>query len=104
MRIHRHCETCEAGRGNLIRPRQILVRGRCPHLPCRNTPRTGGRVSSFVKTRWIFSLIQVGDFTSYYLAVLNEVEPTPVEVIERLKKQLGEQRTISTEPPNSPFN
>lgn len=38
----------------------------------------------------MFSLIQLGDFVSYYLAVLNEVNPTPVEVIEQLKKTLSE--------------
>jgi len=38
----------------------------------------------------MFSLIQLGDFVSYYLAVLNEVDPTPVEVIEALKKKLAE--------------
>ncbi len=37
----------------------------------------------------MFSLIQLGDFASYYLAVLNEVDPTPVEVIESLKKALA---------------
>jgi glucose/mannose-6-phosphate isomerase len=36
----------------------------------------------------MFSLIQMGDFISYYLAVLNEVDPTPVHVIEQLKAQL----------------
>ena len=38
----------------------------------------------------IFSLIQMGDFISYYLAVLNQVDPTPVEVIESLKQRLVE--------------
>jgi glucose/mannose-6-phosphate isomerase len=38
----------------------------------------------------MFSLIQMGDFISYYLAVLNEVDPTPVEVIEDLKQRLIE--------------
>jgi len=37
----------------------------------------------------IFSLIQLGDFISLYLAILNEVDPTPVEVIDYLKKELG---------------
>ena len=37
----------------------------------------------------MFSLIQLGDFISYYLAVLNEVDPTPVEVIEALKMMLA---------------
>jgi glucose/mannose-6-phosphate isomerase len=38
----------------------------------------------------MFSLIQLGDFTSYYLAILNEVDPTPVALIESLKKALAE--------------
>lgn len=38
----------------------------------------------------MFSLIQQGDFVSYYLSVLNEVDPSPVEVIEELKKSLSE--------------
>ncbi len=37
----------------------------------------------------MFSLIYLGDWTSYYLAVLNRVNPTPVEVIDFLKKKLG---------------
>ncbi len=36
----------------------------------------------------IFSLIQIGDFISYYLAILNKVDPTPVEVIDFLKNEL----------------
>ena len=40
----------------------------------------------------IFSLIQMGDFISYYLAVLNRVDPTPVEVIENLKKRMVESK------------
>lgn len=38
----------------------------------------------------MLSLVQLGDFVSYYLAVLNNVDPTPVEVIEFLKKELKE--------------
>jgi glucose/mannose-6-phosphate isomerase len=38
----------------------------------------------------LFSLVQLGDFTSFYLAILNKVDPTPVEVIESLKKKLAE--------------
>lgn len=37
----------------------------------------------------IFSLIHLGDWTSYYLALLNGADPTPVPVIENLKKQLA---------------
>lgn len=41
------------------------------------------------KLERMFYLIQLGDFISYYLAVLNEVDPTPVVAIERLKDQLN---------------
>jgi len=37
----------------------------------------------------IFSLIYLGDWTSYYLAILNGVDPTPVKVIDYLKNELG---------------
>lgn len=36
----------------------------------------------------LFSLIQLGDFMSFYLAVLNDVDPTPVKVIDFLKAEL----------------
>jgi len=36
----------------------------------------------------IFSTIYLGDFISYYLAINKRVDPTPVEVIEQLKKEL----------------
>lgn len=36
----------------------------------------------------IFSGIYYGDFASYYLALANKVDPTPVTVIENLKKKL----------------
>jgi glucose/mannose-6-phosphate isomerase len=38
----------------------------------------------------LFSFIQVADFTSFYLAILNGVDPTPVKPIDLLKKKLGE--------------
>jgi len=37
----------------------------------------------------IMSLIYQGDYTSYYLAILNDVDPTPVYTISRLKKFLA---------------
>jgi len=37
----------------------------------------------------IFSLIQLGDFISFYLAILNNVDPTPVKLIDCLKKKLA---------------
>ncbi len=41
------------------------------------------------KLERMFSLIQIGDFASYYLAVINDTDPTPVEAIETLKKALA---------------
>jgi len=37
----------------------------------------------------MFSLIYLGDWTSYYLAILNGIDPTPVKVIDYLKNELG---------------
>ena len=37
----------------------------------------------------MFSTIQLGDYMSYYLALRERVDPTPVSVIETLKKKLG---------------
>jgi glucose/mannose-6-phosphate isomerase len=37
----------------------------------------------------LFSLVMYGDFLSVYLAVLKETDPTPVEAISRLKKELS---------------
>lgn len=38
----------------------------------------------------IFSLIYIGDFTSFYLAILNSEDPTPVKRIDYLKRKLKE--------------
>ncbi|MCD6594995.1 bifunctional phosphoglucose/phosphomannose isomerase [bacterium] len=37
----------------------------------------------------MFELIQLGDFASYYLAILNKEDPKPVKIIDRLKAELG---------------
>ena len=37
----------------------------------------------------LFWLVLLGDFMSYYLSVLNRVDPTPVESVERIKKALA---------------
>jgi glucose/mannose-6-phosphate isomerase len=38
----------------------------------------------------MFSVIQWGDFASYYLAILNGVDPTPIAAIDHLKAELAE--------------
>jgi glucose/mannose-6-phosphate isomerase len=40
----------------------------------------------------IFDLIYLGDWVSYYLAILNEVNPTPVDAISYLKNELEKVR------------
>lgn len=37
----------------------------------------------------MMSLVQFGDFMSFYLAMLNKVDPTPVTVIDFLKRELA---------------
>ncbi|MBI2134609.1 bifunctional phosphoglucose/phosphomannose isomerase [Candidatus Woesearchaeota archaeon] len=37
----------------------------------------------------MLSAIYLGDFVSYYLAVWNRVDPTPVNIIENMKRKLG---------------
>lgn len=44
----------------------------------------GGRLSRMLAT------MQLGDFTSVYLAYLNGVDPTPVRTIDRLKKAIAD--------------
>jgi len=39
----------------------------------------------------IFSLIYLGDWVSFYLAILDGVDPTPVKPIELLKRRLAEE-------------
>lgn len=39
----------------------------------------------------LFSLIQLSDWVSFYLAILNETDPTPVAKIDLLKRKLAEQ-------------
>lgn len=36
----------------------------------------------------MFSIVYLGDFVSYYMALWNRVDPSPVEIIEEMKKKL----------------
>ena len=40
----------------------------------------------------VMSLILLGDYTSFYLAVLNRVDPTPIDSIDFVKKYLAQER------------
>ncbi|PIP48864.1 MAG: hypothetical protein COX14_02385 [Chloroflexi bacterium CG23_combo_of_CG06-09_8_20_14_all_45_10] len=37
----------------------------------------------------MMSLVFLGDWTSYYLAMLNQTDPMPVKMIDYLKKRLN---------------
>jgi glucose/mannose-6-phosphate isomerase len=38
----------------------------------------------------MMSLIFLGDWVSYYMGILYQIDPTPVKVIDYLKKRLSE--------------
>jgi glucose/mannose-6-phosphate isomerase len=38
------------------------------------------------------SLIYLGDWVSYYLAILYQIDPSPVAAVDYLKKRLSETR------------
>ncbi len=38
----------------------------------------------------LFSLITMGDYISYYLSLVNELDPEPVDIISKLKTQLSQ--------------
>ncbi len=44
----------------------------------------------------MFSLVYLGDWVSYYLAILHGVDPTPVRVIDLLKEELSHHSTRTT--------
>jgi glucose/mannose-6-phosphate isomerase len=82
----------------------VLLRDRGDHPQMQRrfdfTKEIVSRKTSVVHEVWsegqsllarIFSVIYLGDFVSLYLACLNSVDPTPVSVIEALKKRLGAQ-------------
>jgi glucose/mannose-6-phosphate isomerase len=57
--------------------------------------RTGAQVREVesrgaTKLGRLLSLVGVGDYVSFYLALLNGVDPTPVEPIDRLKASLAD--------------
>ena len=40
----------------------------------------------------VMSLVLFGDYASYYLAILNKIDPTPVKNIAYLKEQLAKDK------------
>ncbi len=50
------------------------------------------------KLAQMLSLIHLGDYVSYYVAMLNQVDPTPVDTIAFLKQRLAELGSVIDEP------
>jgi glucose/mannose-6-phosphate isomerase len=61
--------------------RKILMRDKVKVLEARSSGK--GLLAR------IFSLAYLGDYVSFYLAILNGIDPTPVEKITYLKKELA---------------
>ena len=40
----------------------------------------------------LLGVVLLGDFTSYYLAVLNEVDPTPLPAVDFVKSRMASKR------------
>lgn len=59
-----------------------LLSGKKPHANAINVQGD----SILKQILWSFNL---GDYASLYLAVLNNVDPTPVDLVEKLKAELG---------------
>lgn len=62
---------------------QILVRSRIEHDFVLLEPSPSQLAE-------VFQMIHFGDYVSYYLAMLNNVEPNPVSIIKFLKEKLAE--------------
>ncbi len=68
-------------------------------VTCRMLTEAGvsaREVASFGRSRLarLFSLVMLGDFTSFYMAALSGVDPTPIAPIDALKKALSESRDV----------
>lgn len=80
----------------------IILRDRDDHkrvaMRMDITAKVIGQYTDHVREVWsegssllarIFSLVHLGDWVSFYLAMLHRVDPTPVEIIDRLKRELA---------------
>ena len=74
----------DAGESDRIRKRiEIIMSILRSAMPVHEVSSTGAGALERV-----LSLVVLGDFTSVYLALLSGVDPTPVDVIEKIKKEL----------------
>ena len=64
--------------------KSILTEENIPFVQCTST---GESLLS-----QIFSLLYLGDWTSYYLAVINNTDPTPIMKIEEIKRRMTENK------------
>lgn len=60
-----------------------------------NVPHTTITAQGETELAQILSQIYFGDYASYYLALTNKLDPTPVELIEKFKVDLAERTSLS---------
>lgn len=68
-----------------VRQRNALVH----QLQEWRIPVVGMEAAGHTRIQRNLSLVQLGDFVSYYVAILNDVDPTPIPAIEQLKAALA---------------
>lgn len=73
----------ETGR---IKKRMLIIKGL---LKKYNIPVTEVLIRGEDQLTKLFSAIYIGDWTSYFLALAYGIDPTQVDIVEDLKKQLG---------------
>ena len=62
---------------------QILTQRKIPYETVMIEP-SGGKIAE------IFQMIAFGEFVAFYLAILNNIDPEPVKIIDYLKEKLAE--------------
>ena len=75
---------------NKLREVEILVsKGATVGEACKKIEVTEIGITGANHLAKIFSAIYIGDWVSYYLAILNGERPTPVDAIDYLKSELA---------------
>jgi glucose/mannose-6-phosphate isomerase len=69
-----------------VQQRMQITKGIIGHIPDGVTEVYSEGITLLAR---LFSLVYLGDWTSYYLAMLNGVDPTPVKKIDFLKNELS---------------
>jgi len=58
-------------------------------LISKNCPITEINITGDNEFTKMFTTILIGDMTGYYLAIKNRIDPSPNDIIDCLKKEMG---------------